>query len=78
VSNFVDVLKFTLQKLSALPVTQTLPVSAQLSIIKCTSFRGNCCPVVTLLHFAFQGVKYFILKLPTSCIPHDGQLGQNT
>jgi hypothetical protein len=50
--NFVDVLKFTLQKHSSLPI-HTLHVSGQLAIIRCTSCRGNCCPAVTLLHFAF-------------------------
>jgi hypothetical protein len=51
--NFVDVLKFTFEKHSSLPIIRTLHVSAQLSaIIRSTGCRGNCCPLVTQLHTA--------------------------
>jgi hypothetical protein len=56
---FVDVLKFTLQNHSSLPVIRTRHVSAQLAIIRCISCRINCCPFVTLLHFEFQRCKIF-------------------
>lgn len=31
---------------------------AQLAIIRSMSCGGNCCPVVILLHFAFESIKY--------------------
>jgi hypothetical protein len=45
-------IKFMLQDHSSLPVIRTLHVSTQLAaVIRCRFV--NCCPALTLLHFAF-------------------------
>jgi hypothetical protein len=41
-------------------VIRTLHVSTKLTVIRCTGFRGNCRPVVTMLHFALQMCKLLI------------------
>jgi hypothetical protein len=62
--------KLHIPKAFALPLIQTLHVSAQLAIIRDTGCRRNGCPTTTLLYFEFLKAQntYNFFKLPCGVI----------